>query len=163
MKAYGGRTYTSAPREVLSRRQKTRGRFYLFLLYDVVSGKVRWSYHPGKDSTQVCRFMHQVRRWYPRGEIWVALDQDSAHPRKSRKTRVTMRQLNLHWISLPKGCPDDNPVEAIFSTVQSMVLDSSNDPDVKATRHRISAHLRGRNRRHDRRLRIHYFPDCHKH
>ena len=33
VKAYGGRCYTRARRLVLQRNQKTRGRFYLFLLY----------------------------------------------------------------------------------------------------------------------------------
>ena len=33
VKAYGGRRYTTAKRLVLARDQKTRGRFYLFLLY----------------------------------------------------------------------------------------------------------------------------------
>ena len=38
-------------RLVLGRPQKTRGRFYLFLVYEVTSGKVHWAFLPGKDST----------------------------------------------------------------------------------------------------------------
>ncbi len=163
VKAYGGSRYTSEERLVLGRPQKTRGRFYLFLVYDLASGKVHGAFLPGKCSTYVCRFMRQVRRWYPRGEIWVALDQDSAHPRKSRRTRRTMRQLPLHYISLPKGCPDDNPVETLFSPVQTGILDSSNDPDAQTTQRRINAYLRGHNRRGDRWIQISYLPDTHKH
>lgn len=163
VKAYGGSRYTSEQHLVLGRPQKTRGRFYLFLVYDVADGKVHWAFLPGKDSTYVCRFMRQVRRWYPQGESWVALDQDSSHPRKSRQTRRTMRQLHLHYVSLPKGCPDDNPVETLFSPVQTLILDSSNDPDVGTTRRRISAYLRGHNRRDDRWIQISYLPDTHKH
>lgn len=44
VKAYGGRRYTSAQRLVLERRQKTRGFFYLFTLYDVKQGRVRWAF-----------------------------------------------------------------------------------------------------------------------
>jgi hypothetical protein len=163
VKAYGGAQYTAQARLVLGRGQKTRGRFYLFLLYDVASGKVHWAFLPGKDSTYICRFMRRVRRWYPRGKIWVVLDQDSAHPRKSRLTRRTMRQLPLHYISLPKACPDDNPVETLFSPVQTEILDTSNDPDARVTRRRISAYLRGHNRRDDRSIQISYLPDTHKH
>jgi len=163
VKAYGGARYTAQARLVLGRGQKIRGRFYLFLLYDVASGKVHWAFLPGKDSTYVCRFMRRVRRWYPRGKIWVVLDQDSAHPRKSRLTRQTMRQLHLHYISLPKACPDDNPVETLFSPVQTEILDTSNDPDARVTRRRISAYLRGHNRRNDRSIQISYLPDTHKH
>lgn len=162
VKAYGGRRYTSAKELVLPLRQKTRGKFYLFLLYEVGSGKVHWAFRPAKDSTHVCWFMRQIRKWYPQGKVWIVLDQDPAHPRKSRQTRRAMRELGLHWISLPKGSPDDNPVETINSDIQQNVLDTSNDADVKATQRRISARLRGRNRRSDRRVKIHYLPDSHK-
>jgi transposase len=163
VKAYGGTRYTSAHRLVLERRQKTRGRFYLFLVYEVAGGKIRWAYLPGKDSTCICRFMRQVRRWYPHGQVWVALDQDPAHPRRSRLTRRTMRQLRLHYISMPKACPDDNPVETLFSPVQTMILNSSNDPDAATTRRRISAYLRGHNRRDDPHIQIPYLLDTHTH
>lgn len=163
VKAYGGVRYTAERRLVLGRHQKTRGRFYLFLVYDVASGKIHRAFLPGKDSTWVCRFLRRIRRWYPPGEIWVALDQDPAHPRRSRQTRHTMRELNLHYISLPKGCPDDNPVETLFSPVQTMILNSSNDPDVQTTRRRISVYLQRHNRRDDRWVQISYLPDIHKH
>ncbi len=91
------------------------------------------------------------------------MDQDPAHPRKCRTTRQTMRGLGLHWISLPKGSPDDNPVETVFRDVQLRILDNSDDPDIQTMQRRISAHLRGRNRRHDRYIRIPYLPDSHKH
>jgi hypothetical protein len=47
VKAYGGRCYTRARRLVLQRNQKTRGRFYLFLLYEVNDGRVHWAFFPG--------------------------------------------------------------------------------------------------------------------
>jgi hypothetical protein len=165
VKTYGGRRYTSAKRLVLARPQKTRGLFYLFTLYEVNTGRTHWAYFPGKSSQDVCRFLRQVRRWYPADqhqEVWIALDQDRAHPRKSRLTRRVMHELKFHWISLPKGSPDDNPVETIFSDVQQMILDNSNDPDAHATQQRISTHLRCRNRRRNRQIRIPYLFDSHK-
>jgi hypothetical protein len=162
VKAYGGRRYTAEQRLLLESRQKTRGQFYLFLIYEVNSGRIRWAYLPNKNSDCVCRFMRQVRRWYPDPELWVVLDQDRAHPCKSRATRRTMRALQLHWISLPKGSPDDNPVETVFSDVQLMILDNSNDPDARSTQRRISTHLRKRNRRKNRKIAIPYLLDSHK-
>ena len=162
VKAYGGRRWTSAKRLVLPKQQRTRGKFYLFLLYDVGSGRARWRYLPGKSSEHVCRFMRQVRRWYPTQAVWVGLDQDRPHPRISRATRREMRRLRLRWVSLPKRSPDDNPVETIFSDIQQMVLDNSNDADAAATQRRITAHLRRRNRRRDRYLKIKYLGDTHK-
>lgn len=69
VKAYGGRRYTSAKRLVLERYQKTGGFFYLFAMYDVKQGRVRWAFYPSKDSEHVCRFMQRVRRWYPTQEV----------------------------------------------------------------------------------------------
>jgi len=141
---------------VLLRNQKTRGYFYLFVSYDAISGQVHWMFLPGKGAKYVSQFMHRLRPWYPDDSIWIALDQDRAHPCKSHMTRQVMRDLQLHWISLPKGSPDDNPVENIFSDIQLMILDNSNDPNVKATQHRISAHLRRRNHRQDRLIHVPY-------
>ena len=156
VKAYGGRCYTTAKRLVLQRNQKTRGRFYLFLLYDVNHGRVHWAFYPGKGATYVCRFLRRIRRWYPQCPLRLALDRDPAHPIKARATRAMMRQLRLHWTSLPKRSPDDNPCETIFSDIQQNVLDTTNDPDQHTTKGRISSHLRARNRRADRFIRISY-------
>jgi transposase len=162
VKAYGGRRYTTAQRLVLPKAQKIRGKFYLFLLYDVNEGRARWAYLPGKSSQYICRFMRQVRRWYPDQPVWVVLDQDPAHPCKSRETRRKMRQLKLHWVSLPKHSPDDNAVENLFSGIQLMVLDNSDDAEVRITQRRITHHLRLRNRRQDRFIQISYLPHSHK-
>jgi transposase len=162
VKTYGGRRFTSAKRLVLERAQKTRGFFYLFVAYEVNTGRRRWAFFEGKSSDYVCRFMNQIHRWYADQQVWVVLDRDSAHPCKSAQARRVMRQLKLHWISLPKGSPDDNPVEGIFSDIQLMVLDNSNDSDAKTTQRRISKHLQRCNRWLNRRIRIPYLPDSHK-
>ena len=162
VKAYGGRRYTSAPRLILERGQKTRGRFYLFVAYEVNSGRRRWAYYDQKRSDEVCHFMRQIRRWYPNQVVWIVLDRDSTHPCKSGQTRRQMRELKLHWITLPKGSPDDNPVENIFSNIQLMILDNSNDPDVKTTQKRIGRYLQRCNRRRHRLIRIPYLYHSHK-
>lgn len=162
VKAYGGRRYSAQRPLILPRAQKTRGFFYLFALYEEGAGRVHWAFMEGKSSAYVCRFMRQVRRWYPEHEVWVVLDRDQPHPCKSRQTRRAMRELKLHWITLPKGSPDDNPVETLFSDIQLMILDNSDDADPKTTQRRISAHWRGRNRRHDRIIHIPYLHDFHK-
>jgi hypothetical protein len=162
VKAYGGRCYTSAKRLIWERAQKTRGRFYLFVVYEVNTGRRRWAFYDHKRSDEVGRVMRQIRRWYPKQPVWMALDHDSTHPCKCSRTRRLMRQLKLHWITLPKGSPDDNPVETVFSDIQLMVLDNSNDPDVKTTQRRISRHLQKLNRRRNRRIHIPYLFNFHK-
>jgi hypothetical protein len=163
VKAYGGRRYTREYHPVLERRQRTRGLFYLFLAYEVNTGRRRWAFFAHKDSDAVCRFMQQVRRWYADQPVWVVLDRDSPHPCKSRQTRRQMRQLKLHWITLPTGSPDDNPVETLFSDIQLMILDTSNDPDIRTTQRRISNYLRRCNRRRQRTVCVPYLPDSSKH
>ncbi len=162
VKAYGGRRYTREKQLVLARNQKTRGRFYLFLLYEVNRGRIHWAFYPGKGAVYVCRFLRRVRRWYPRRPVRIALDRDSAHPIKAHATRSLMRRLGLNWTSLPKRSPDDNPAETIFSDIPQNILDNSDDPDEGTTRGRISRHLRARNRRPDRFVRIGYLRDTHK-
>ena len=147
---------------VLPSPQKTRGRFYLFLAYEVNRGVVHWAFLSGKGAADVCRFMRRLRRWYPRRAVRVALDRDSAHPCKARQTRRTMRQLGLRWTTMPKGSPDDNVAETIFSDVQQRILDTSNDADAHTTQCRISRHLQARNRRLDRFIRISYLQHSHK-
>src|SRR5262245_777977 len=139
VKAHGGRRHTRERRLILAARQKTRGRFYLSLLYLVDHGRARRAYFPGKGADHVCRFMRRVRRWHPAQRLRVALDRDPAHPREAKRTRRLMRRLGLRWTSSPKGGPDDNPAETLFSDAQQAVPDNSDDPDAKATRRRISA------------------------
>ena len=162
VKAEGGRRYTRAKRLVLRRNQKTRGRFDLFLLYEVNPGRVHWAFHPGKGAEDVCRFPRRVRQWDPRQTVRIALDRDPAHPIKAKATRRMMRRLRLHWTSMPKASPDDNPVETIFSDIPQNIWDNSDDPDAAATQHRISNHLRARKRRSDRFIHIGYLEDTHK-
>lgn len=163
VKAYGGRRYTKEKELVLEFPQKTHGKFYLFVLYEATCGEVHWAYFAGKSSEYVIRLMKRVRGWYPEREVWIALDQDRAHPRKSKATKRAMRELKLHYVSLPKRSPDDNPVENVFSDVQMNILDNSHDANEKATQKRISAHLRGRNRRKDRKISIPYLDGINKH
>jgi hypothetical protein len=162
VKAYGGRRYTRAGQLVLARNQKTRGRFYLFLLYEVNRGLVHWAFFPGKGAVYVCRFLRRVRKWYPREAVRIALDRDPAHPIKAGATRSLMRRLRLNWTSLPKRSPDDNAAETIFSDIRQNILDNSDDPNEWATRGRISRHLRARNRRPDRFVKIGYLRNTHK-
>lgn len=162
VKHYGGRRYTSAQRLILERTQKTRGFLYLFAAYEVNTGRRQWAFYQHKRSEEVRRFMKQIRRRYPAQPVWIALDQDPAHPCKSRSTRRLMQQLQLHWITLPKGSPDDNPVENVFSDIQLMILDNSNDPDTKTTQQRIGRHLQAINRRRQRLIQIPYLNHSHK-
>jgi transposase len=163
VKAYGGRRY-SKKRLVLSAGQKTHGLYYLFVAYEYNSGRRLWGFYPGKSSRYVCHFLKKVRRRYGKRGLRLAVDRDSPHPIKCARTRRQLRALGIRWTSLPKGNPDDNPVETIFSDVQQMVLDTSADTDATVTRRRISGHLQGRNRRADRRIRVSYLeiPPKHK-
>jgi hypothetical protein len=162
IKAYGGRRY-SKRRLVLSRAQKTHGPFYLFVAYEYNSGRRVWGFYPGKSSGYVRRSLKKVRSRYGRRKLRLAVDRDSPHPIKCARTRRRLRALGIRWTSLPKGNPDDNPVETICSDVQQMVLDTSADTDPAVTQRRISGHLQGRNRRPNRRIRVPYLEIPPKH
>ncbi|MGH9945489.1 MAG: hypothetical protein ACRD9R_24305 [Pyrinomonadaceae bacterium] len=159
IKAYGGRRWTSQNKLILPKQQPTRGKFYLFLAYNVRTGKRHWAFMDGKATPFVCQFMRLLQRRYETQASWIGLDQDRAHPCISRETRRVMRQLKLRYVSLPKASPDDNPVETIFSDLQLMVLDNSNDLDAQKTKRRISRYLKARNLCKDRWVRIPYLPN----
>jgi len=72
-----------------------------------------------------------------------------------------MRQLKTHWMSLPTGSPDDNPVETVFSLLQRDTLLGSDAPDVRELKRRISHYLWLRNRRQDRIVHLAYLDDFH--
>jgi len=162
VKAYGGRRYRKR-RLVLSRGQKTYGLFYLFVAYEYNSGRRLWGFYPGKSSKRVCHFVKKVRHRYGQRKLRLAVDRDSPHPIKCAQTRRQLRALGIRWTSLPKGNPDDNPVETIFSDVQQRVLDTSSATEPAVTRRRIRGHLRGCNRRADRRIRVSYLEIPPKH
>ena len=70
--------------------------------------------------------------------------------------RPGTRETSAVYRGGPKGNPDDNPVETIFSDVQQMVLETSSDTEPAVTQRRISGHLQGCNRRPNRRIRVSY-------
>jgi hypothetical protein len=81
--------------QAIASLQKTRGRFYLFLAYEVNRGIIHWCFQAGKGAVYVGWFLRRLRRWYQRRAVRVALDRDPAHPCKSRATRRLMQKLGL--------------------------------------------------------------------
>lgn len=142
--------------------QKTRGKCYLFGAYELRSGRIHWKYYARSRSEEFMAFMRQVRRWYPHQYLLVVLDQDTTHPQKCAASRNEMRRLKIRWLSLPKGSPDDNPIETVFSLLQRDVLAGSDAPDLSTLKGRVSRYLWLRNRRKNRCVRLAYLDDFHK-
>lgn len=159
VKRYGGYRWTTEKRLILPKYQKTRGKFYLLAAYDLFQGRVRWAFDEHETSAEFIAFLRQIRRWYPHQPILIVLDSDTIHPQKSGESRREMRRLQIHWLSLPKGNPDDNPVETVFSVLQREVIAGSNARDPGEQQHRISHSLQQRNRRKDRFIRLGYLKD----
>jgi transposase len=159
VKRYGGYRWTAEKRLVLPKYQKTRGKFYLFAVYELFQGRVRWKFDDHETSVEFIAFLRQIRRWYPHQYILIVLDSDTIHPQKSGETRREMRRLQMHWLSLPKGNPDDNPTETVFSVLQGEVIAGSDAPDTAEQKHCISRSLRRRNRRKGRFIRLGYLKD----
>ena len=111
VKRYGGFIWTTAKRVIMHKNQKTRGKFYLFGVYEFFSGHTRWRYYDRSRSDEFIVFMEEIRHWYPHQSILVVLDQDTTHPQTCKASQRAMRRLKIHWLSLPKGSPDDNPLE----------------------------------------------------
>ncbi len=159
LKRYGGYRWTTAKRLVLPKYQKTRGKFYLYAIYELFHGRVRWKFYDHNTSTEFICFAQQIRRWYPHQYILLVLDLDTTHPQKCGASRRELRQLKIHWLSLPKGSSDDNPPETIFSVLQGEVLAGSDAPDVPTQKRHISHALWRRNRQPNRFVRLGYLSE----
>lgn len=159
VKRYGGYRWTTEKQLILPKYQKTRGKFYLFAAYELFQGRVHWKFYEHATSLEFVAFLRQIRRWYPHQHILVVLDSDTIHPQKSGDSRREMRRLKMHWLSLPKGNPDDNPTETVFSVLQREGIAGSNAPNTVEQQRRISRSLRRRNRRQDRFIRLGYLKD----
>jgi transposase len=144
---------------VLPKYQKTRGQFYLFAAYDLFPGRVRWIFQDHATSAEFIDFLRRIRRWYPHQYILIVLDSDTIHPQKSGDSRREMHRLKMHWLSLPKGNPDDNPTETVFSVLQREDISGSDASDTAEQKRRLSHSLQRRNRRKDRFIRLGYLKD----
>jgi transposase len=160
VKRYGGSVWTTAKRVIMHKNQKTRGKFYLFGVYELFSGHTRWRYYDRSRSDEFIMFMEEIRRWYPHQYILLVLDQDTTHPQTCVASRRAMRRLKIHWLSLPKGSPDDNPLETVFSLLKRDVLAGSNAADGRELKRRLSRYLWQRNRRKDGFVHLAYLQDC---
>ncbi len=161
VKRYGGSMWTAAAQVVLPKYQKTRGKFYLYAAYELFTGRLRWRYYDHKRGESFTAFLRDTRRWYPGQYILVILDQDTTHPQKCIASRQEMRRLKIHWLSLPKQSPDDNPVETIFSLLQRAILAGSDAPTVTELKRRISRFLWRHNRCKERFVQLGYLEDFH--
>lgn len=92
----GGRRYTSAKKLVLSRAQKTRGLFYLFVAYDVQQVYVDWAFYLGKSACYVGQFMPRLRCWFPDQLLWVALEQMLLDNSNDPDARTTQHRISRH-------------------------------------------------------------------
>ncbi len=162
VKRYGGYRWTREKRVVLRTYPPTRGKYYLFAAYELFHGRVRWKFHERSRSVEFIKFMQQVRRWYPHQYILVILDADTPHPQHCVASRQEMRRLKIHWLSLPKGSPDDNPLETVFGVLQDEVLVGSAPRDVADQQRQMSRALQRRNRRKDRFVRLKGLDNFHK-
>lgn len=87
---------------------------------------------------------------------------DTQHTQHCVASRQEMRRLKIHWLSLPKGSPDDNPLETVFGVLQDEVLVGSDPRDVADQQLQISRALQRRNRRKERFVRLKWLDDFHK-
>lgn len=62
-------------------------------------------------------FLQELHRCYHGRPIWLLLDAGSAHT--AAKTQSLARQLNIHFIWLPKQCPELNAMDHLFKELKA--------------------------------------------
>jgi DDE superfamily endonuclease len=62
-------------------------------------------------------FLHVLHRCYPGREIWLLLDEGTAHT--APQSQALALQLNIYLIWLPKQCPELNAMDHLFKEVKA--------------------------------------------
>jgi transposase len=134
LKAYGGRTWCARAHR-LPAKQSIRGKTELLGAWDVHRGKLWLRFFQRKRAKEVIRFLDFLRKRYPRNRLYLILDCWRVHRSKALKAYLRGKPITL--VELPTNCSWLNPIERVFSEVQTQVLDNSNFRNLRALKQAV--------------------------
>lgn len=73
-------------------------------------------------------FLKLLRRRYPGRPLYVLLDNSSLHTAKS--SLALAEKLHIHFVWLPRQCPELNPMDHLFKEVKAHVSANYQYPDI---------------------------------
>ena len=118
-------------------KQKVKGLLEMPAGLNVKTGKVHYWFYDWKNSFIVIECLEKLLIEYPNGEIYVIMDNWSAHKSYVIKVWSVFHQ-RIHLIYLPSGASFLNKIERVFSFVAKDVLLNSNFQTVREAMESIS-------------------------
>ena len=125
IKEYSGSVYTKEKKVFYPAKQKVKGLLEMPAGINVKTGKIHYWFYDWKNSFVVIDCLENLLEEYPNKEIYVIMDNWSAH--KSYAVKVwSFFHPRMHLTYLPSGASFLNKIERVFSFLAKDVLLNSN-------------------------------------
>lgn len=139
LKAYSGRAWCKKPHKVPA-KQRIYGKTELLGALDVYSGKPWLRFFKKKGAREVILFFEFLRKRHRHYRLYFILDCWRAHRSKALKRYLQGKPITL--VELPTNCSWLNPIERVFSEIQTQVLDNSNFKTLSALKQAVRSYVR---------------------
>jgi hypothetical protein len=137
IKEYAGSVYTKENKVFYPSKQKVKGLLEMPAGINIKTGKVHYWFYDWKNSFVVIECLEKLLEEYPEEEIYVIMDNWSAHKSHDVKVWNTFHP-RIHLVFLPSGASFLNKIERVFGFVSRDVLQNSNFKSVSEAMNRIS-------------------------
>ncbi|MBI2632139.1 IS630 family transposase [Candidatus Pacearchaeota archaeon] len=137
IKEYFGSVYTKDKFVTYPSKQKVKGLLEMPAGMNIETGKIHYWFYDWKNSFIVIECLENLIKEYPGKEIYVILDNWSAH--KSHDVKVwNDLHPRMHLVYLPSNASFLNKIERVFAFLSRDVLQNSNFQTVREAMERIS-------------------------
>jgi len=137
IKQYKGCVYTKEKKVYYPAKQKVRGLLEMPAAINIHTGKIHHWFYDWKNSFIVIECFEDLLRKYPDKEIYVIIDNWSAHTSYAIRIWAFFHH-RLHLVYLPTSASWMNVIERVFSKFDKDILQNSNFPSVREAMIRIT-------------------------
>ena len=137
IKEYFGNVYTQEKKVFYPAKQKVKGLLEMPAGINIKTGKVHYWFYDWKNSFVVIECLEKLLEEYSGKEIYVIMDNWSAHKSYDIKVWNTLHP-RMHLVYLPSGASFLNKIERVFSFLSRDVLQNSNFQTVREAMENIS-------------------------
>ena len=141
IKQYNGCVYTKEKIVKHPAKQKVKGLLEMPAAINIHTGNIHHWFYDWKNSFIVIECFEDLLQKYPAKEIYVIIDNWSAHTSYALRVWVFFHP-KLHLVYLPTGASWMNMIERVFSKCDKDILQNSDFPTVRAAMERISNYFK---------------------
>ena len=130
IKQYNGSVWTKEEKVKWPAKQKTKGLLELPAAINIRTGKIHYWFHDWKNSFIVIQCFEDLLNKYPERDIYVIVDNWSAHTSYTIKVRAFFHS-RLKIVYLPSNASWMNLIEKVFSRIEKDLIRNSNFQTVR--------------------------------